>query len=205
MQLRNDDAFGAVDDEGTVLGHQRNFTEENFLLFNIANRFVPGLRIFVVDREANRDLQRSRVRHAPLFALRHLVLQLQCHRIATTVAERNDVLIECAALVAQNIAGVERIGSDLRSTVRIAANRTKMMQAFQVAALALPVADRIIDKLQLAQATEIGYREDGTKNALQTTVFTFLGEQVHLQEALIGTLLYFDEVRNGNRSFDLRK
>src|SRR5271166_2902582 len=205
MQLRNDDALGAIDDERTVLSHQRNFTEENFLLFNVANRFVSGLGIFVVDRKPDRDLQRRRVRHAALFALRDLILQLQCHGIAAAVAERHYVLVERTALVAQDVAGVEWIGSNLRSAIRIAANCAEMMQAFQVAALALPVADGIIDKLELAQAAEIGDREDGTKDALQTAVFTFLGEQVHLQEALVRTLLHFDEVRNGNRSLDLRK
>src|SRR5271165_3426787 len=100
---------------------------------------------------------------------------------------------------------MERIGPDLGSAVRITADRTQVMQAFQVAALALPVANGVIDKLELAQTTEIGDRENRTENALQSAVFTFLGEQVHLQEALIRTFLHFDEVRNRNRSLDLRK
>ena len=60
------------------------------------------------------------------------------------------------------------------------------MQPFQVAALALPVADRIIDELELAHAAEIGNRENGVENGLQTGVFALVGQQVHLQKPLVG-------------------
>ena len=80
MQLRNDDALGAVDDERAVLGHQRNFAEEDFLLLDVADGLVAGLRVLVVNRQADGDFQRSGVGHAALFALRHVVFQLQAHR-----------------------------------------------------------------------------------------------------------------------------
>ena len=80
MQLRNDDALGAVDDEGAVLGHQRNFAEENLLLLDVANGLDAGLGILVEHREPDGDLERRGIGHAALFALGHVVLQLQAHR-----------------------------------------------------------------------------------------------------------------------------
>ena len=49
--------------------------------------------------------------HAALLALRHVVLQLQADRVAALVAERDDVLVERAALMAEHVAGMERIGA----------------------------------------------------------------------------------------------
>ncbi len=39
VQLRDDDALGAVDDEGAVLGHQRHLADVDFLLFHVLDRF----------------------------------------------------------------------------------------------------------------------------------------------------------------------
>src|SRR5438046_2536765 len=75
-----------------------------------------------------------------------VVLQLQAHRVAAFVAERDDVLVERAALVAQHIARMKRIGFDGGAAAWIAASRAQVVQAFQVAALALPVANRVIDE-----------------------------------------------------------
>ena len=162
MQLRNNHALGAVDDERAVIRHQRNFAEENFLFFDVANSLVAGLRVFVVDRQADGDFERRRIGHAALFALGHIVLQLQGHGIAAAITERDDVLVERAALVAEHIAGMERIGADFGTAVRIAADGAKVMQTLQIAALALPVADRVIDKLELAQAR--GNRRSGKRS-----------------------------------------
>ncbi len=56
VQLADDYALGAVDDERAVLGHQRNIAVENFLLFNVANGFRAAVRIFVVNGQTNGDL-----------------------------------------------------------------------------------------------------------------------------------------------------
>src|SRR5207244_1974218 len=47
VQLADDDALGAIDDERTVLRHQRNFTEIDFLFFDVANRLGARLRILI--------------------------------------------------------------------------------------------------------------------------------------------------------------
>ena len=161
MQLADDDALGAVDDEGAVFGHQRNFAEEDFLFLDVANALAARLGIFIEDGQPNRDFERRRVGHAALFALRHVVLQLQADRVAAAVAEGDDVAVEGAALVAEDVARVERIGLD-GGAAAVAAGGAQVMQPLEVAALAFPVADRVVDKLELAQAAEIGDRENAT-------------------------------------------
>ena len=37
VQLGDDDAFSTVDDKGTIFGHQRDFSEEDFLFLNVAD------------------------------------------------------------------------------------------------------------------------------------------------------------------------
>ena len=167
VQLRNDDALGAVDDERAVLGHQRNFAEEDFLLLDVADGLVAGFGILIENGQPDGDLQRRGVGHAALFALGHVVLQLQAHRIAAAVAEGDDVLVERSAAMAQHIAHMERIGFDGGAATGIAAGGAQVMQPLQVAALALPVSDRVIDKLELAQTPEIRDRKYGVENALQ--------------------------------------
>src|ERR1017187_2807734 len=203
MQLGHDDALGAVNDEGAVVRHQRDFAEEDFLFLDVADAFRPGGRVFGVDGEPDGDLQGRGVGHAAFLALDHVVFQLQPDGVAALVAERNHVLIEGAAVVAKHVARMERIGAD--GGAAVPAGGAQMVQAFQIAALALPVADGIIDELQFADAAEIGNREYRAENRLQARIFPFVGKQVHLQEALVGILLNLDEVRNRDRSFDFGK
>ena len=112
VQLANDDALGAVNNEGAVLRHQRHVAEENFLLFNVADGAVASLGVLVENRKAHRDLERSGVCHAPLFAFGHVVFQLQTNRVAALVAEIRRVGVVGAALLAEDIAGMKRIGDD---------------------------------------------------------------------------------------------
>ena len=158
-----------------------------------------------IDGQPDGDLERRGVGHAALFALRHVVLQLQADRVAALVAEGDDVLVEGAALVAKHVARVERIGADGGAAIRVRQVGAQVMQTLQVAALALPVADRIIDKLELADAAEIGDRKDGFEDSLQTDVVALVRQQVHLQEALVGILLNLDQVRDRDRGLDFRK
>ena len=195
VQLRNDHALGAVDDEGAVLGHQRDFAEEDFLLLDVADGLVAGLGVLVENGEADGDFERSGVGHAALLALGHVVLELQAHRVAAAVAEGDDVLVEGAAAMAQHVAQMERIGLDGGAAGRIAAGGTQVVQPLEVAALALPVADGVIDELKLAQAAEIGDRKNAFEHAFQPRVVPFAGQQIHLQKTLIGLLLDLDQIR----------
>ncbi len=106
---------------------------------------------------------------------------------------------------AKDVAGMERIRLDGGAARRVPARRPEMVQSLQIAAFALPVADRIIDELELTDAAEIGNREDGSEHRLQSDIVTLIWQKVHLQELLVGIFLDFDQIRNRNRSFDLGK
>ena len=70
------------------------------------------------------------------------------------------------------------------------------MQPFQVAALALPVANREVHKLKLRDVAKVGDGKHGLKHGLQSAVFAFARQFIHLQKAVIGALLNLDEVRD---------
>ena len=61
MQLRNDNAFGSVDDEGAVIGHQRDLAKENVLFLDVAHGRNARIRILVIDRQADLHLKRYAV------------------------------------------------------------------------------------------------------------------------------------------------
>ena len=76
MQLRDHDPLGAVDDESPVVGHQRDVTEVDLLLLDVADRLDSGFRILVPHHEPDGDLERYGVGHATLLALLDVVLEL---------------------------------------------------------------------------------------------------------------------------------
>jgi hypothetical protein len=74
VQLRDHDALGAVDDEGAVLRHQRDLTEVDLLLLDVADRLGAGLVVDVPDDQAHDHLDRRGERHAAGAALVLVVL-----------------------------------------------------------------------------------------------------------------------------------
>src|SRR5581483_6058080 len=139
MQLADDHALGAVDNKGAVLRHQRNVAEEYFLFLDVADRAIPGLGVLVENRQTHRDLQRGGVRHTALFALSHVVLQLQSNRVSALVAEIRSVGVVRAALRAQHFARMERVGNN--RVAAILTSGSEVMQTFEVPAFALPVTN----------------------------------------------------------------
>ncbi len=73
-KLRHDDTLGAVDDEGALVGHEREIAHEDRLRLDLSGLVV---------RELGSDEQRSRVREVALLALVDRVLR----RLETVVAE----------------------------------------------------------------------------------------------------------------------
>src|SRR5439155_3229767 len=203
VQLRDDDALGAVDDERAVLRHQRNVAEVNLLLLDVADGLHAGLGILVPDDETDGDLQRHGVGHAALLALVDVVLQLQADGVAADVAHVAAGLVPLAAARAQHFAIAEGIGDERGAAV--AARLAQVMQPLQLAALALPVADRILDELErrvLAEVADGKYRLD---HRLQTRVLALARQTIHLQEPLVGLLLDLDQVRDRDGGLDFRK
>ena len=69
VHLRDDDALGAVDDEGAVVGHQRHFAHVDFLLLDVLDRLRAGLLVDIEHDQAERHLERRGIGHAALAAL----------------------------------------------------------------------------------------------------------------------------------------
>src|SRR4030095_12576636 len=168
VQLRDDDALGAVDDEGAVLRHQRDVAEVDLLLLDVADGLDARLRGLVPDDEADRHLQRHGVRHAALLALVDVVLQLEADGVAADVAHVAARLVALAAARAQHFAVAVRIGDERRAAV--AARLAQVVEPLQLAALALPVADRILDELQRGVLAEVADREDRFEHRLETRI-----------------------------------
>jgi hypothetical protein len=76
VQLRHHHALGAVDDERTVLRHQRDLAEVDRLLLDVGDRAGLGLGVDVPHDQANGDLDGRGERHAALAALVDVVLRL---------------------------------------------------------------------------------------------------------------------------------
>ena len=74
MQLRHDDPLGTIDDESSVLGHQRDISEIDFLFFDVPDALDSGLRVLVPDDQPDRHLERYGVGHAALLAFLDVVL-----------------------------------------------------------------------------------------------------------------------------------
>ena len=63
VELADYHALSSVDDERSVVGHQRNLAEEDFFFLDVANRLLTGVLVGVPDRQANLDLQRDSEGH----------------------------------------------------------------------------------------------------------------------------------------------
>ena len=201
MELAHDHAFRAVDDEGAVLGHQRNVAEENFLLLDVADALVAALRIFVIDSQPDSDLQRRRVGHAALFALRHVILQLQPDRVTAFVAKIRGVGVISATFAAKHFAGVKRVGDNCVAAT--ATGGAEVVESLEVPALALPVADGKVDKGQLGNIAKVRNGKYRLKNRLEAAVVALAGQLVHLQKTIIRAFLHFDQVWNLQRCRNL--
>ena len=76
VHLADDDALGAVDDEGAVVRHQRHVAHIDVLLLDVADRARAGVLVDVPDDEAQRHLERRGEGHAALLALLDVVFRL---------------------------------------------------------------------------------------------------------------------------------
>ncbi len=80
-----------------------------------------------------------------------------------------------------------------------------MIEALEVAALALPVADGEVDELELGDVAEVGDGEDGGEDGLEPVVLALLGELIHLQKTLVAAALDLNEVGDLDGGWDLGK
>src|SRR4029079_18049354 len=76
VHLADNDALGAVDDEGAVRRHERHVAHVDVLLLDVTDGARARILVDIPDDEAKRDLQRGRESHAPLLALLDIVFRL---------------------------------------------------------------------------------------------------------------------------------
>ena len=69
VHLRNDHAFGAVDDEGAVQRHERHVAHVDVLLLDVLDRLRARLLVHVEYDEAQLHLERRCIGHVALHAL----------------------------------------------------------------------------------------------------------------------------------------
>ena len=75
MHLRDDDALGAVHDERTVVGHQRDVAHVDILLLDVLHGAGAGLFVDIEHDQPQRHLERRGIGHAALAALVDVVFR----------------------------------------------------------------------------------------------------------------------------------
>jgi hypothetical protein len=68
------------------------------------------------------------------------------------------------------------------------------VESLEAAALAFPVADRVVDEIQLRDAAKVRNRKDGIEHGLQPSILPLRGKQIHLQKSLIGSPLDLNKI-----------
>lgn len=126
---------------------------------------------------------------------------LQADRFAAVVAEIRANCVKCAAIFTEDFGRIERIHLDLRTTVFTIC--PEMLEAFEVTALTLPVADLILNVLKRRGLAEIRDREDRGKYRLETDVIALFRDQIHLQESVVRFTLDLDQIRDLGCRVDL--
>src|SRR5262249_26477086 len=157
VKLADYHALGSVDYERAVLGHQRNLAKKDLFLFDVADRFLTGVFVGVPHRQANLDLERDSIGHRFFLALFFGMLVLECHWFAAVITQQRRYRIHRAALRAYNVLG--GIGIDPQNMAAVSAIGSEMIEPLELAALALPVPDRVFDKIQLRGLSEVSDRE----------------------------------------------
>ena len=75
MQLAHDNAFGAVDDKGSLFGHERNFAHVDFVFTDFLDRAGLG-GVAVKNFKLNTSAQRGRIGQTAQLALGHIEFRL---------------------------------------------------------------------------------------------------------------------------------
>lgn len=146
MQLTHDDALGAIDREGAVLREHGDLAEVDLLLFDVTDAARFGVRILVKHHELNRHLERDREGLTALLAFINVVFELQRDRFAAVIALADDDRGQIAAGETDDLT-THRVRRDETMSAELAL-AAQPLDATQLAAFALPVADRVFDELE---------------------------------------------------------
>ena len=116
VHLGDDDALGAVDDEGALVGHERDVAHVDVLLLDVLDGAGAGFLVGFEHDQAQLDLQRRGIGHVALDAFLDVVLRLLElvgdvleHGALVEVLDREDRLEDrLDALVRRSAARVSR-------------------------------------------------------------------------------------------------
>ena len=128
---------------------------------------------------------------------------LKCYRLAAVVAKNRRYGVGGAALSAGLFFGGVRVDSENRAARTAVC--AQVIKPLELSAFALPVTDRVLDKLELRGLPKIGYRKHGSEHRLETGVLALSRKKVHLEKAIVRLTLNLDEVRYSDSRFDSRK
>ncbi len=101
MQLGDDDALGAIDDKRAVIGHQRHFTEIDFLFANVLDGLGRAARFLVVNDQAYEYTDRRGIgqsAHLALLDVEHGLAEAVAHvfeRSISRIADDREDRLEC--------------------------------------------------------------------------------------------------------------
>src|SRR5215471_747026 len=137
MELAYDYALGTIDDEGTVIGHQRDLSKKDLFFLDVANRLLPRVLIGVPHCESNLDLERDGIGHRLFLALFFRVFVLEGDGLAAVVAQYRRHCVVGSALRAGDVLG--GVWIHLQDRAARPAVRSQVVESFQLTALALPV------------------------------------------------------------------
>ena len=76
VHLGDDDALGAVDDEGAVLGHEGDVAHIDVLFLDVLDRLGAGFLVHIEHDEAQGHLERRGIGHGALLALLDVVFRI---------------------------------------------------------------------------------------------------------------------------------
>ena len=113
VKLAHDDPFGAVDDEGAVVGEEGDLSEIDFLLFDVPDLLVARGGVLLKDFQADLDLEGDRVGHPPFLALLHVVLELEGDGISADVADSDAILVHVPTVRAEDAEDLGVLDGDL--------------------------------------------------------------------------------------------
>jgi hypothetical protein len=85
--------------------------------------------------------------------------------------------------VTQRISCGEWVDLDCRSAVLTI--RSQIIQAFEATAFTLPVANLVLNEIERGRASKVRDWKDRLKDGLQSCWFSFFGQKIHLQKAIV--------------------
>ena len=204
VQLRDDDALGAVDDERAVLGHQRDVAEVDLLLLDVADGLGARSPGPCSTRRGGWSPSGARRRSCRVPGTRPRRTcasgRPSCRRRRTRRRWLRSTVPHCGHSTSRSPYGI-----DDELVAAAGARLAEVLEALEPAALAFPVPDGILDELERGVLPEVADREDGLEHRLEADVFPLVREPVHLEEPFVRPLLDLDQVRNRNRGLDLRE